>query len=194
MIRLAGLKKSFGDQRVLDGIDLEALRILALVGMEWKRDAYPIQLSGGEAQRIGIGRALAVHAPIMLFDEPTSSLDPERVREVLDVIRLLAEKRHTMLIVTHELEFARRVVTRIAFMNEGRIAALGVPEEIWTDANPRLRRFLESRSKKEWDLPLPESGAFRLTFFYRWGINTAQGFAIRIRKRRKDRMRRCGFT
>ena len=93
--------------------------------MEDKADAYPIQLSGGEAQRIGIGRALAVHAPIMLFDEPTSSLDPERVREVLDVIRLLADKRRTMLIVTHELEFARKISTRIAFMNEGRIAAIG---------------------------------------------------------------------
>ena len=116
--------------------------------MEEKRDAYPIQLSGGEAQRIGIGRALAVHAPIMLFDEPTSSLDPERVREVLDVIRLLVEKRHTMLIVTHELEFARRVATRIAFMNGGKIAALGAPEEIWADENPRLRRFLESMMKK----------------------------------------------
>ena len=124
----------------------EAARILALVGMEDK--AYPVQLSGGEAQRIGIGRALAVHAPIMLFDEPTSSLDPERVREVLDVIRLLADERRTMLIVTHELEFARQVSTRIAFMNEGRIAAIGAPEEIWSDDNPRLRRFLESMSKK----------------------------------------------
>ena len=83
-----------------------------------------------------------------LFDEPTSSLDPERVREVLDVIRLLADKRHTMLIVTHELEFARQVSTRIAFMNEGRIAAIGAPEEIWSNDNPRLRRFLESMSKK----------------------------------------------
>lgn len=126
----------------------EAMWILALVGMEDKADAYPIQLSGGEAQRIGIGRALAVHAPIMLFDEPTSSLDPERVREVLDVIRLLADERRTMLIVTHELEFARKVSTRIAFMNEGRIAAIGAPEEIWSDPNPRLRRFLESMSKK----------------------------------------------
>lgn len=126
----------------------EAIRILALVGMEEKREAYPIQLSGGEAQRVGIGRALAVRAPIILFDEPTSSLDPERVREVLDVIRLLAEKRHSMLIVTHELEFARRVATRIAFMNEGKIAALGAPEEIWADGNPRLRRFLESMMKK----------------------------------------------
>ena len=126
----------------------EASRILVLVGMEDKADAYPVQLSGGEAQRIGIGRALAVHAPIMLFDEPTSSLDPERVREVLDVIRLLADKRHTMLIVTHELEFARQVSTRIAFMNEGRIAAIGAPEEIWSNDNPRLRRFLESMSKK----------------------------------------------
>lgn len=125
-----------------------AMEILETVGLADKRDAYPAHLSGGQQQRIGIGRALAVDPQVMLFDEPTSSLDPELINEVLEVIRGLAS-RHTMtmLIVTHEMRFAREVSDRIVFMDNGLIAQEGTPEETFNSENPRVQKFVGSVSK-----------------------------------------------
>lgn len=125
----------------------EALRILRTVGLDEKRDAYPAHLSGGQQQRIGIGRALAVKPEVILFDEPTSSLDPELLGEVLELIRKLA-LRHTatMLIVTHEMHFAREVSDRILFMEGGHIVQQGTPENIWNSPNPRIQKFIGSMS------------------------------------------------
>lgn len=121
----------------------EALRILRVVGLEDKRDSYPAHLSGGQQQRVGIGRAMAVRPEVMLFDEPTSSLDPELLGEVLDLIRALAVKHTaTMLIVTHEIRFAREVSDRILFMDEGYILQQGTPEEVFGSDNPRVRKFI----------------------------------------------------
>ena len=121
----------------------EALRILRVVGLEDKRDSYPAHLSGGQQQRVGIGRAMAVRPEVMLFDEPTSSLDPELLGEVLDLIRSLAVKHTaTMLIVTHEMRFAREVSDRILFMDEGYILQQGTPEEVFGSGNPRVQRFI----------------------------------------------------
>ena len=121
----------------------EALGILRSIGLEDKKDSYPAHLSGGQQQRVGIGRAMAVKPEVMLFDEPTSSLDPELLTEVLDLIRTLAS-RHTvtMLIVTHEMRFAREVSGRILFMDEGRVLHDGPPEEIFNSENPRIRKFI----------------------------------------------------
>jgi putative amino-acid transport system ATP-binding protein len=121
----------------------KALDILDAVGLSDKRDSYPSKLSGGQQQRVGIGRAMAVDPKVMLFDEPTSALDPELVGEVLDVIKGLAEKHTTMLIVTHEMNFAKNVADRVIFMDGGRIAEQGSPEEIFKNAkNPRTIQFL----------------------------------------------------
>lgn len=120
-----------------------ALDILDAVGLSDKRDSYPSKLSGGQQQRVGIGRAMAVDPKVMLFDEPTSALDPELVGEVLDVIKGLAERHTTMLIVTHEMNFAKNVADRVIFMDGGRIAEQGSPEEIFKNAkNPRTIQFL----------------------------------------------------
>jgi len=119
--------------------------LLAKVGIAEKRDHYPAHLSGGQQQRAAIARALAMEPQVMLFDEPTSALDPELVGEVLRVIRNLALEGRTMLIVTHEIGFAREVSTRSVFLHQGRIEEEGAPDEIL--ANPRserLRRFLAS--------------------------------------------------
>ena len=125
----------------------EALRILRVVGLEDKRDSYPAHLSGGQQQRVGIGRAMAVKPEVMLFDEPTSSLDPELLGEVLALIRSLAARHTTtMLIVTHEMRFAREVSDRILFMDEGYILQQGSPEEIFGSGNPRVRRFINRMS------------------------------------------------
>ena len=125
----------------------EALRILRVVGLEDKRDSYPAHLSGGQQQRVGIGRAMAVKPEVMLFDEPTSSLDPELLGEVLELIRSLAARHTTtMLIVTHEMRFAREVSDRILFMDEGYILQQGSPEEIFGSGNPRVRRFINRMS------------------------------------------------
>lgn len=125
----------------------EALRILRVVGLEDKRDSYPAHLSGGQQQRVGIGRAMAVKPEVMLFDEPTSSLDPELLGEVLDLIRSLAVKHTaTLLIVTHEMRFAREVSDRILFMDEGYILQQGSPEEIFNSDNPRVRKFINRMS------------------------------------------------
>ena len=125
----------------------EALRILQVVGLEDKRDSYPAHLSGGQQQRVGIGRAMAVKPEVMLFDEPTSSLDPELLGEVLDLIRSLAVKHTaTLLIVTHEMRFAREVSDRILFMDEGYILQQGSPEEIFNSSNPRVQKFIRRMS------------------------------------------------
>lgn len=125
----------------------EALRILRVVGLEDKRDSYPAHLSGGQQQRVGIGRAMAVKPEVMLFDEPTSSLDPELLGEVLDLIHSLAVKHTaTLLIVTHEMRFAREVSDRILFMDEGYILQQGSPEEIFNSNNPRVQKFIRRMS------------------------------------------------
>lgn len=121
----------------------EAVELLNKVGLLDKKDAYPAQLSGGQKQRIAIARALAMKPDIMLFDEPTSALDPEMVKEVLNVIKDLVKDGMTMMIVTHEMGFAREVADRILFMDEGRIIEEGIPEEIFTNPkNERTKSFL----------------------------------------------------
>ena len=123
--------------------DKTALDLLRRVGLEDKADAYPNQVSGGQKQRIAIVRALAMKPKVLLFDEPTSALDPEMVGEVLEVMKELANEGMTMVVVTHEMGFAREVATRVLFMDEGRIVEQGTPEEIF--GNPqceRLKTFL----------------------------------------------------
>ena len=125
-----------------------ALRLLDRIGLRDKAEEYPAMLSGGQKQRIAIVRALAMNPDLMLFDEPTSALDPELVGEVLNTIRRLAEEDSTMVLVTHEIKFARNVATRILFMDNGMIAADGSPEELIDNPeNPRLRQFLNFVSK-----------------------------------------------
>lgn len=120
-----------------------ALRLLARVGLSDKVDAYPRQLSGGQQQRVAIARTLAVNPKVLLFDEPTSALDPELVGEVLDVIKELARSGTTLIIVTHEIGFAREVADQVVFMEEGRILEQGTPEQLFNDAShPRTREFL----------------------------------------------------
>jgi putative amino-acid transport system ATP-binding protein len=127
----------------------EALLILRRIGLEDKKDAYPAHMSGGQQQRVGIGRAMAVRPEVMLFDEPTSSLDPELLAEVLDLIRSLANQHTmTMLIVTHEMRFAQEVSDRILFMDEGHILQDGTPEDIFVNGNPRVLKFISRISKQ----------------------------------------------
>ncbi|WP_115684714.1 amino acid ABC transporter ATP-binding protein [Corynebacterium senegalense] len=115
-----------------------AMELLAMVGLEAKAGVYPIQLSGGQQQRVAIARAVAMDPKLMLFDEPTSALDPELVGEVLRVMRDLADQGMTMLVVTHEMAFAREVADKVAFMAEGRIIEYGTPDEVL--GNPREER------------------------------------------------------
>ena len=125
--------------------DKRALELLERVGLPDKADAYPKQLSGGQQQRIAIARALAMNPDVMLFDEPTSALDPEMVGEVLEIMKELADDGMTMVVVTHEMGFARSVATRILFMDEGVIAEQNEPEAFFTNPqNPRLREFLSN--------------------------------------------------
>ena len=120
-----------------------ALALLEKVGLSDKVDNYPDQLSGGQQQRVAIARALAMSPKIMLFDEPTSALDPEMVGEVLQVMKNLAAEGMTMVVVTHEMGFAREVGTRVLFMDEGLIVVEGTPEEVLTDRkHPRIQEFL----------------------------------------------------
>lgn len=120
-----------------------AMELLRRVGMEEKAEAYPVQLSGGQKQRVAIARALAMNPEIMLFDEPTSALDPEMVGEVLDVMKDLARSGMTMVIVTHEMGFAREVASRVIFMDQGIIMECGTPEEVFTNPkNERTKLFL----------------------------------------------------
>ena len=121
----------------------EALALLTKVGLEERADAYPIQLSGGQKQRIAIVRALMMQPEVMLFDEPTSALDPEMVGEVLSVMKGLAKTGMTMVVVTHEMGFAKEVATRVVFMDEGKILEQGTPQEIFeSPKHPRLQEFL----------------------------------------------------
>jgi glutamine transport system ATP-binding protein len=121
----------------------KALELLRKVGLESKADAYPASLSGGQAQRVAIARALAMEPQIMLFDEPTSALDPEMVGEVLAVMKDLAREGMTMVVVTHEMGFAREVGDRILFMDEGRMVEQGTPEALFgSPQNERTRSFL----------------------------------------------------
>jgi ABC-type polar amino acid transport system ATPase subunit len=120
-----------------------SLRLLEKVGLEEKADSYPIQLSGGQQQRVAIARALAMNPRVMMFDEPTSALDPETVNDVLDVMKELAREGMTMVVVTHEMGFAREVADRVVYIDEGRIIEDGKPEDIfYNPKNPRLRDFL----------------------------------------------------
>ena len=125
--------------------ELCALDLLAQIGLSDKKDEYPSRLSGGQQQRVGIARALAVKPAVLLFDEPTSSLDPELVSEVLELILKLAKQHQAaMLIVTHEMQFAKEVADKILFIDEGVIKAEGTPSEIFSpDANIRIRTFLK---------------------------------------------------
>ena len=120
-----------------------AMRLLETVGLSDKADSYPSQLSGGQKQRVAIARALAMNPDIMLFDEPTSALDPEMVGEVLAVMKQLAKDGMTMVVVTHEMGFAREVADRVLFMDDGIIVEEGTPEEIFSNPkNPRTIDFL----------------------------------------------------
>ena len=123
--------------------DKKALELLERVGLKDRADAYPSQLSGGQKQRVAIVRALCMEPDVMLFDEPTSALDPEMVGEVLDVMKELAAEGMTMVVVTHEMGFAREVATRVIFMDEGIIQEDGTPEEIFDNPKcERLKSFL----------------------------------------------------
>ena len=150
----------FPHKTVLDNITLAPIRVkkmeknkaeavamdlLQTVGLEDKRDAYPSQLSGGQKQRIAIARALAMEPHVMLFDEPTSALDPEMVGEVLDVMKKLADKGMTMVIVTHEMGFAREVGDRIIFMDQGQVLEQGSPQQVF--GAPKEQRTKEFLSK-----------------------------------------------
>ena len=121
----------------------KADELLKRIGLDSKADAYPMQLSGGQKQRIAIVRTLAMNPDVILFDEPTSALDPEMVGEVLQVMRDLAKEGMTMVVVTHEMGFAREVANRVMFINEGVIAEEGTPQEIFTSPkSQRLQEFL----------------------------------------------------
>lgn len=131
------LKKSKEDA------EAQALELLDRVGLKDRADAYPSQLSGGQKQRVAIVRSLAMNPDVMLFDEPTSALDPEMVGEVLEVMKDLAKSGMTMVVVTHEMGFAREVGDRVIFMDEGKILEEGTPDEIFNHPkNPRLQEFL----------------------------------------------------
>lgn len=126
-------------------VEERAMELLETVGLPDKRDSYPRQLSGGQQQRVAIARAILLRPRILLFDEPTSALDPELVGEVLNVIARLAESGSTMMIVTHEMEFARKVSDEVIFMNSGVIAERGTPEHIFEHStSTRLSAFLDS--------------------------------------------------
>ncbi|MGN0534351.1 MAG: amino acid ABC transporter ATP-binding protein [Eubacterium sp.] len=128
-----------------DDANKNAMALLKRVGLEDKADAYPSQLSGGQKQRAAIVRALAMNPEVMLFDEPTSALDPEMVGEVLQVMKSLANQGMTMVVVTHEMGFAREVADRVIFMADGVIVEEGTPEDIFErPQDPRLRQFLKA--------------------------------------------------
>ncbi len=133
-VRVAGIPKKEAEET--------ARSLLAQLGLEDKADAYPCQLSGGQQQRVSIARALALKPEILFFDEPTSALDPELTGEVLKVIRQLAKEHMTMIIVTHEMSFAREVSDRIIFMEEGLIQEEGTPEELFHSSKERVQEFI----------------------------------------------------
>lgn len=123
----------------------KAMALLARVKLSDQSSKLPAQLSGGQQQRVAIARALAMDPVLMLFDEPTSALDPEMIREVLDVMRELGEQGMSMIVVTHEMQFARQAADRIAFMDEGRVLAIDKPEDFFDKpSQPRLQQFLDN--------------------------------------------------
>lgn len=143
-IHVLGLSKEEAEQR--------ARELLKKLGLSEKEQAYPGELSGGQAQRVSIARALALRPKILFFDEPTSALDPELTGEVLKVIRSLTDLHMTMIIVTHEMEFAREISDRIIFMDQGVIAAEGTPEEVFQSEHVRVKEFLgRYKSSKKTD-------------------------------------------
>ena len=153
-IQMTNLFKSAGNKQELTSITTtkaqikkeaydKALALLKRIGLEEKADVYPSTLSGGQKQRVAIVRALAMNPEVILFDEPTSALDPEMVGEVLDLMKALAKEGMTMIIVTHEMGFAREVANKILFIDEGQILESGAPEEFFSNPkNPRLKEFL----------------------------------------------------
>lgn len=154
--RVIKFKKIFGiksDTEVIENLKTKAqikedaranaLELLKRIGLEEKADIYPSQLSGGQKQRVAIVRALAMNPDVILFDEPTSALDPEMVGEVLDVMKQLADEGMTMVVVTHEMGFAREVASRVLFMDEGNILEQGTPQDIFQNPqSERLKSFL----------------------------------------------------
>lgn len=134
----------------MEDIQQRAVQLLATVGLSEKANAYPCQLSGGQQQRVAIARALMLSPDILCFDEPTSSLDPELTGEVLRVIRSLKDSERTMIIVTHEMEFARHVADRVIFIADGVIEEQGTPEEVFLHpVSPKTRAFLLAGQKEE---------------------------------------------
>jgi polar amino acid transport system ATP-binding protein len=129
-------------KRRRDESEKNALELLTKVGIPEKAQAYPIQLSGGQQQRVAIARALAMNPKIMLFDEPTSALDPEMIKEVLDVMLALAKEGMTMVVVSHEMGFARAAADRMILMDEGQIIDEATPDKFFASANERTRMFL----------------------------------------------------
>jgi len=126
----------------------EARELLKKMGLSDKENAYPCQLSGGQCQRVAIARALALNPKILFFDEPTSALDPELTGEVLKVIRSLADLQITMVIVTHEMSFARDISDRVIFMDKGVVALEGKPDEVFDADHARIREFLGKISER----------------------------------------------
>jgi len=133
---------------IIEEIHREGMELLEKIGLTSKRDFYPHQLSGGQQQRVAIARALALKPDILCFDEPTSALDPELTGEVLKVIRSLANNNTTMIIVTHEMDFARQVADTILFIDEGLVVEYGKPELLDNPSSDRLKRFLERYSAR----------------------------------------------
>lgn len=129
-------------KRKKEEVYAHARSLLKKMGLEDKEDAYPYQLSGGQQQRVSIARALALNPKILFFDEPTSALDPELTGEILKVIKGLASEKMTMVIVTHEMNFAKNVADHIIFMDEGKIAVEGTPEEVFASGHSRMNEFL----------------------------------------------------
>jgi polar amino acid transport system ATP-binding protein len=147
---LAALKRpdyKKNKKNILEEIHKDGMSLLDQIGLSAKRDFYPYQLSGGQQQRVAIARALALKPDILCFDEPTSALDPELTGEVLKVIRGLADKNTTMIIVTHEMQFARQVADTILFMDEGVVVEYGTPQDVLDNpSGDRIKRFLERYS------------------------------------------------
>lgn len=135
-------------KRDKDEVYREARELLEKMGLSDKEDAYPCQLSGGQCQRVAIARALALNPKILFFDEPTSALDPELTGEVLKVIRSLAQLQITMVIVTHEMSFARDISDRVIFMDKGVVALEGRPDEVFDADHARIREFLGKISER----------------------------------------------
>ena len=135
-------------KRKKEDVFVKANELLLKMGLEGRGDAYPYQLSGGQQQRVSIARALAMNPKILFFDEPTSALDPELTGEILKVIRNLAAEHMTMVIVTHEMNFAKNVADKIIFMDNGYIVEQGTPDEVFGSQNTRMKEFLGKLSNE----------------------------------------------